>query len=66
MLVASVWQSAKNTQVMMQRAKHVRKPVVSASNTVKAGRSKPLGDLEAGFTKVTLLPRSGDVGFCVA
>ena len=51
MLVASVWQSAKNTQVMIQRAKPVRKPVASVSNTVKAGRSKSLGVLELGVIK---------------
>ena len=65
-LAASVWQSAKNTRVKIQRAKHARRPVASVSNTVKAGRSKPLGALEAGVTKVTLPPRSGDVVFCVA
>ena len=53
-------------QVMIQRAKHVRKPVVSVSNTVKARRSKPRDVLEAGVTKATLLPRISDVGFCVA
>ena len=46
MLVGSVWQSAKNTQVKIQRAKHARKPVVSVSNTVKARTSKPLAALE--------------------
>ncbi len=64
MCVASVWQSAKNTQVMIQRAKLVRKPVASVSNTVKEGRNKPLGLLEASVTKATLLLKRGDVGFC--
>ena len=42
MLVASVWQNAKNTQVMTLLAKPVRKPVGSVSNTVKPRTSKLL------------------------
>lgn len=38
----SVWQSAKNTQLRIQRAKHVQKPVGSVSNTVKAQRNSPI------------------------
>jgi len=53
----SVWQSAKNTQRRIQRAKHVQKPVESVSNTVKAQRNSPMESRFLGLKEIFSLIR---------